>query len=302
MPLMVVDLERREVRLGFDGAVHTLTESLPDRETVDGALNHIEAYLDTVDLGQCPDPPFAKASMFEALLYVFYAPFANHDMKLKRIRFGNIDSRGPRFLYIYGPAQNGKSTFLEVIDAMISSYAIKTPAETLMLKRQDGPSNDVTRLKGARFVSSAETQEGRSFDESKLKDLTGGDVVTARFLHREHFEYYPEFKIWMGANHRPVIRGVDEGIWRRIRLVPFEVQIPIEERDPSLKGPNGKLRAELSGILNWALEGCREWQKKGLQPPAGVVNATASYQAEMDVIGQFISDRCVQFDRVGLVT
>jgi putative DNA primase/helicase len=120
--------------------------------------------------------------------------------------------------------------------------------------------------------------------------MTGSDEISARFLFAEFFDFTPQFKIWIAGNHQPVIRGSDDGIWRRLHLVPFTVTIPAEERDKSLPE---KLRGELPGILNWALQGCLEWQKSSLQPPASIVEAVAEYKKEMDILGQWIEDECV---------
>jgi putative DNA primase/helicase len=206
---------------------------------------------------------------------------------------------------LYGVGANGKSTFVETIAAMLGDYAMQTPTETLMMRRSDAPTNDLARLQGARFVSAAETEEDRRLAESKVKAMTGGDTVTARFLFKEFFDFRPEFKIYLSCNHRPLVRGTDDAIWRRLRLIPFLVQIPPLERDPSLKGPRGKLQTELSGILNWALEGCKLWQKDGLISPHAVREATGGYRSDMDVLGSYIADRCLEGDsftaRTGLL-
>ena len=126
--------------------------------------------------------------------------------------------------------------------------------------------------------------------ESLVKQLTGGDTVAARFLHKEFFEYQPNFKIFLICNHRPVISGQDHGIWRRIRMVPFQVIIPEDEQDKKL---TQKLRREWPGILRWAVKGCLEWQRTGLAEPKQIIKATQEYRKAMDQVGQFIDDRCV---------
>jgi putative DNA primase/helicase len=125
--------------------------------------------------------------------------------------------------------------------------------------------------------------------EVLVKQITGGDIVTARFLYQEHFEFNPTFKVWLAANHKPEIRGTDYAIWRRVRLIPFTVTIPKEEQDRQLLR---KLKTELPGILAWAVEGCREWQREGLCEPGQVQAATAAYQEEMDLLGAFITQCC----------
>src|SRR5262249_34700305 len=146
--------------------------------------------------------------------------------------------------------------------------AIRTPAETLLAKRETGIPNDVARLRGARFVPAVETRKGRWLDEERLKQLSGGDKISARFMRGEWFDFSPICKVCLVTNHRPKIRGTDEAIWRRIHLVPFTVTIPKSDRDKTLPE---KLRAELPGILAWAVRGCLEWRVKGLAPPDSVL-------------------------------
>jgi putative DNA primase/helicase len=134
-----------------------------------------------------------------------------------------------------------------------------------------------------------ETGQGARFDEAKLKDLTGGDRLTARFLHAEFFDFRPTHKLIIRGNHKPAITGTDEGIWRRLRLIPFTVVIPPDERDPYLLD---KLRAELSGVLRWAVEGCLAWQRDGLKAPEAVLVAVSDYRDEADTLGRFIAENC----------
>jgi len=191
---------------------------------------------------------------------------------------------------LYGTGANGKSTFLETLRALLGDYACHTDFETFLARAREGVRNDIARLAGARFVSAQEAEAGKRLAESLIKLLTGGDVVTARFLYSEFFEFKPTFKLFLAANHKPIIRGTDLAIWRRIRLVPFTVTIPEEEQDPHLAD---KLKRELSGILNWALEGCLAWQKEGLNPPKQVIQATKTYREEMDVLESFFAECCV---------
>lgn len=192
--------------------------------------------------------------------------------------------------FLYGLGANGKSTLLEVIQALLGDYATQTSSDTFLVKPRGGAiPNDLAALKGARFVAAAEVEAGRRMAEVLIKQLTGGDKITARFLHGEFFEFKPTFKLWLSANHKPVIRGTDHAIWRRIRLLPFTVQIPKEEQDRELPE---KLKAELPGILNWALAGCLQWQYGGLEPPEEVTSATQTYREEMDVMADFLAERC----------
>ena len=143
---------------------------------------------------------------------------------------------------------------------------------------------------GTRLAVALESEEGRRLNESLVKWLTGGDKLKARFMRQDFFEFSPTHKIWFATNHRPVIRGTDNAIWRRIRLIPFSVTIPPEERDRNLCE---KLSGELSGILNWAVEGCLAWQSEGLGEPDEVRKATDTYRADMDLIGEFINATCI---------
>jgi len=197
------------------------------------------------------------------------------------------DTSEQKFFFLYGGGRNGKSTFLEVIGYIIGEYADTTPMNTFMQQKNEGISNDIAGLKGSRFVSAQETEKGRAFAESKIKQLTGGDTIKARFLHREFFEYTPQFKIFIAGNHKPTINETKEAIWNRIRPIPFTVRIEDHERDTHLKE---KLIAEAPGILNWMLEGCLNWLENGLQCPSSVTSATQEYREEMDVVQRFLND------------
>lgn len=192
--------------------------------------------------------------------------------------------------FMYGVGKNGKSTFIETLMCLLGDYALKTPTESIMARTQGQATNDLARLPGARFVVAAEVEEGRRLNESLVKDLTGGDRIVARFLYSELFEFLPTHKLWMYGNHKPVIRGTDEGIWRRMRLIPFTVIIPPDERDPKLLD---KLKNELPGILAWAVEGCKQWRDYGLNEPKIIIDSTSRYRAEMDLIGLWLEECCV---------
>jgi P4 family phage/plasmid primase-like protien len=194
-------------------------------------------------------------------------------------------------LFLHGTGKNGKTVFSETIAGLLGDYARKTPTDTLMSRGYDEKiPNDLARLPGARVVLAAELAEGKRLNESLVKDLTGGDRITARFLRKEYFEFTPTFKIWMYGNHKPAIRGTDEGIWRRVRLIPFSVTIPDNEQDPNL---TEKLKAELPGILAWAVSGCMAWQQGGLKAPAPVTKATNEYRAEQDLLAAFLETCCM---------
>lgn len=196
--------------------------------------------------------------------------------------------------FLYGIGNNGKSTFLDTLSDLIGNYGANTQPETIMMKKwkSDGANSDIARLKSARFVTTEEPTEGVRLNEGLLKQLTGGSKVTCRFLYGEEFEYNPEFKIWVATNHKPIIRGTDLGIWRRIKLIPFEVTIPKEKVDKNLKY---KLRQEFPQILKWAVDGCIKWQKEGIEAPACVDSAIKEYKQEMDLLSEFI-DQCIEID------
>lgn len=198
---------------------------------------------------------------------------------------------GEECLFIlYGVGRNGKGTFAETLLHLLGSYGKTAQVDSLMLKSAAGNSAnpDIARLKGARFVNAAEPQKNAKLNESLVKQLTGGDTVTARFLYGREFEYRPEFKLWINTNYKPQISGNDDGIWSRVRLLPFTVYIPPEKRDLNLKA---YLREkELDGILAWAVEGCMLWQKEGLGTPEPVNAATEDYRFEMDVLQKFLND------------
>lgn len=190
---------------------------------------------------------------------------------------------------LHGKGRNGKSIFVETIAEILGDYSNNMQAKSLMVKKNDNVNTDIARLSKARFVTSSEPNEGFRFDEGLIKQITGGDKVTARFLYAEEFEYTPKFKIWVSTNHKPIIRGTDDGIWRRLILIPFEVQIPEEKVDKDLKY---KLLREAPAILNWMTEGAYMWMQEGLNMPEKLKSAGQSYRTEMDVIEQFIEEKC----------
>lgn len=196
-----------------------------------------------------------------------------------------------RVLFIcWGSGANGKTTAINAIMRVLGDYAEQTPADTLMTKNRGSIPNDLARLPGARFVAAAESEQGQRFAESLVKQLTGGDRITARFLNQEWFTYQPQFKLWLSTNYRPQIRGTDSAIWSRIRLIPFTVSIPEADQDRTL---NAQLEAEGDGILAWAVAGARAYQAEGLSPPEAVLQATKSYQIDEDILAAFLEECCV---------
>lgn len=186
--------------------------------------------------------------------------------------------------FFFGGGANGKSTFLSTIHAMLGDYATPAPRGLLFRSRGDRHPTELATLFGRRFVTCSEIEEGQSFDEALTKDLTGGDPIECRRMREDFWSFQPTHKLFLAGNHKPTVRGDDEGIWRRMRLIPWTVTIPAEERDPALPS---RLRAELPGVLAWAVRGCMAWQKGGLGAPEAVLKATTSYREENDILGEF---------------
>jgi putative DNA primase/helicase len=197
-----------------------------------------------------------------------------------------------RVLFIlYGSGRNGKSTLLETVAGVIGDYAGTAPPEMLLSKREAGIPNDLARLPGTRFVTAVETGEGRRLDEPKVKSISGGDTISARFMRGEWFDFKPTFKLWLGTNHRPVIRGTDHAIWDRIRLIPFDYRVPDDEKIPDLACH--LIEQEAPGILAWLVKGCLMWQAEGLGLPDVVAQANTAYRDDMDTLAGFIDEHCV---------
>lgn len=192
--------------------------------------------------------------------------------------------------FLYGTGANGKSTFLHTLLAVLGEYGKQVRPEIFMLSRNDQHPTEIADLAGMRFIVTTELEEGRRVAEMMVKQLTGGDRLTARRMREDFWEFEPTHKLWLAGNHKPVIRGTDNAIWRRIHLIPFTVTIPAQEQNKELPD---LLRTELPGILQWAVNGCLAWQRDGLGIPKAVGDATAGYRAEMDIIGGFLTDRCV---------
>ena len=194
---------------------------------------------------------------------------------------------------LHGHGSNGKSTFVNVLQDLLGAYANQTPTEVLMMRKRSGADPEVARLKGTRLAVVAETDAGQQFSEVMLKQLTGGDKVVARHLYAEYIEFTPQHKIVMTANHLPMIRGTDHAIWRRIRVVPFDQVFTKQNLDAKLPE---KLNAELSGILNWCLEGCKKWQMYDLGKSRcrAVAQITRGYQEDNDPVAVWLQARCVR--------
>lgn len=193
-------------------------------------------------------------------------------------------------LFLYGTGANGKSTFLNTILQLMGPYAIQAAPDLLMTKSGDTHPTELADLHNRRLAICTEIEAGRHMAEVTVKQLTGGDRIRARRMREDFWEFEPTHKIILAANHKPVIRGTDHAIWRRIRMVPFTVTIPEADRDPRFPQ---YLRDELEGILTWAIEGARAWRETGLQTPDIVKAATSDYQDEMDLLGHFINECCI---------
>lgn len=208
----------------------------------------------------------------------------------KAVGYSSTGSTKEQVMFIlYGNGRNGKSIFINTIADVLGSYAKTMNVSSIMVHNNNSANSDIARLEGARLVISSEANEGSRLDEGLVKQMTGGDKMVARHLYASEFEFTPEFKLWMATNHKPLIRGTDDGMWRRIMLIPFPVQIPADKVDKELKY---KLEREGSGILNWIVQGAMMWQSEGLNPPQIVTNASKEYRDEMDVISFFVSECC----------
>jgi putative DNA primase/helicase len=198
-------------------------------------------------------------------------------------------TREHALFFLYGTGANGKSVLTSTVAGVLGDYHRTAAVETFTATDQDRHPTDLAGLRGARLVTATETEEGRRWAESKIKVLTGGDPISARFMRQDFFEYVPQFKLVITGNHKPGLRSVNEAIRRRFLLVPFTVTILPEDRDKELAD---KLKAEWPGILAWMIEGCRSWQAHGLDPPEAVTEATEAYLEAEDAMGAWIEECC----------
>jgi putative DNA primase/helicase len=192
--------------------------------------------------------------------------------------------------FLFGLGANGKSVLLSTVAGIFGDYHRTAPIETFTESHTERHPTELAGLRSARLVTAIETEEGRRWNETKIKTLTGGDKIAARFMRGDFFEYTPRFKLFIAGNHKPSLRTVDEAIKRRLHLVPFGVTIAPEKRDAKLAE---RLKAEWPGILRWMIEGCVSWQRDGLNPPDAVRGATAEYMEAEDAIATWLSDCCV---------
>ena len=195
-----------------------------------------------------------------------------------------------KLFFFFGCGANGKSTFLNVLQKILGDYAIQADPELLIVKPPGAHTTAVTDLKGARLAVTIEVQEGRRFAESHVKQSTGGDRMTGRRMHQDNMSWDPTHKFILAANHKPLVNDTTHALWRRIALIPFNYIFTEEEQ---IKDYHDILLKERDGILQWFLEGSRKWQKQGLGEPEEVTKATKDYRSEMDILGDFLTERCV---------
>jgi putative DNA primase/helicase len=194
--------------------------------------------------------------------------------------------------FLYGIGNNGKSTFRETLHALYGEYALAADASLLTEQRtRGGPTEEIARLAGRRFVAINETNENDQLNEARIKFITSQDTITARYMYGHLFDFFPTHKAFVTTNHKPIVRGTDEGIRRRLHLIPFTVTIPKDAVEKDFR--ERRLMPELAGILNWAIEGVAAYLKEGLNPPLIVRGATDEYRQDMDVVGQWLDERCV---------
>jgi P4 family phage/plasmid primase-like protien len=192
-------------------------------------------------------------------------------------------------LFVFGPGGNGKSVFLNTLVSILGDYAATAAMETFTASKNDRHSTELAMLRGARLVTASETEEGRAWAEAKIKAMTGGDPITARFMRQDNFTFRPQFKLTIAGNHAPSLRNVDDAMMRRFNIVPFVTRPTNPDRELEQK-----LEAEHGRILAWAIGGCRDWQQHGLVRPAAVKAATDEYFEDQDVFGQWFAERCIE--------
>jgi putative DNA primase/helicase len=195
-----------------------------------------------------------------------------------------------RFVFGHGGGANGKGTFINTFVNIFGDYATISNTETFTESHNERHTTEIAKLRGARLVVAQEVEEGKQWNETRIKSVTGGDKLTARFMRQDDFEFYPQFKLFMMGNNQPTLRNVDEAMRRRLMLVPFTVTIPEHERNHNLAH---ELEAEWPAILRWAVDGCLAWQEIGLSSPAAVKAATNEYFAEQDTFSMWLDEACI---------
>ncbi len=260
----VVDLRTGILRRHMPDDYMTKTTAV----TPGGECPQWHAFLDTVTAG-------------DADLKAFIQRMAGYCLT------GSI--REHALFFAFGTGANGKGVTINTLTGILSDYATVATMETFTASTNERHTTDLAMLRGARMVTAQETEEGRRWAEARIKAMTGGDPITARFMRQDNFTFDPKFKLLIAGNHQPGLRNVDEAIRRRFNLVPFAVKIPADKRDKDLPK---KLKAEWPGILAWAIEGCLAWQANGLQPPKAVVTATDDYLKAEDAVAAWLDECC----------
>jgi P4 family phage/plasmid primase-like protien len=265
----------------------TGTIDLKTGELIPHDPSHLLTKISSVEFN-----PNAKCPTWERFLSeVFNGDNEMVEFLQRAIGYGLTGDTSEQCLFfLHGTGRNGKSTLLETLMVLFGDYSTKAEMRAFMEKKGDSASNDIASLAGSRMVCAVESGRGQFMNESLVKELSGGDSITARFLYQEFFSFKPQFKLFLATNSKPQIRGSDEGIWRRIRLLPFEIVVSKDQVDRKLPG---KLLNELPGILFWAVQGCLDWQKNGLHEPKIVVEATSGYRQEMDLLADFFNSEVV---------
>lgn len=239
--------------------------------------------------------PEAKAPNWEALLDNAMRQDASMVLYLQRLIGYTLTgtTRDHILVFHYGhTGSNGKSTFLSALRDLMGEYGCAAPRNILFEPKNGAEPHptELARLYGKRLAACSEVPEHVELAEAKIKDLTGGDVISVRRMNENFWDLTPTHKLHAAGNHKPIVKGTDGGIWRRIKLVPWLVEIPVDQQD---KGLGDKLKAELPGILAWAVKGCLLWQKVGLSEPSAVTEAGADYRSESDILGSFFTTQCV---------
>jgi putative DNA primase/helicase len=197
-------------------------------------------------------------------------------------------TREHALVFVYGPGGNGKSVFLNTVTTILKDYSVTSAMETFTASTSDKHPTDLAMLAGARLVTASETEEGRAWAEARIKSLTGGDPITARFMRRDFFTYLPTFKLIVIGNHKPVLHNVDEAAKRRFNIVPFTLKPAKPDRELEQK-----LMQEAAGILQWMIDGCLDWQQNGLVRPNCVIEATAEYFGDQDLFRHWLDEECI---------
>lgn len=194
-------------------------------------------------------------------------------------------TREHALFFIYGLGGNGKGVFVNTLAAIMGDYHVAANMDVFTHSRYDRHPTELARLHGARMVTASETEEGKAWAESRIKQLTGGDPIAARFMRKDFFEYLPQFKLVFLGNHKPILRNVDDAARRRFNIIPFTNKPETPDQELS-----EKLKPEYPGILQWAINGCLDWQQNGLVKPEAVQQETDSYFADQDIFSQWLSE------------